>query len=162
LVPWWSLDEPPGELIKDSLASMSIAQPSRLHKRRYPNVHLTFAQLKQIRKQLGKLNPDNFADEDPEVWLFRDMRTRFLYGSMDQNQIVDGNWEVTFLFLGDPIRKHELWNVKLVKKEKVRPISIADLPNAHERYRVYPVATMGFNDFIPFDDNCNPSPENSS
>jgi len=153
---WWSLDNPPQPLT-NSGASIPVMLPWRMLKRRFPNVHLTFPQLQTIRQEQSKTNGEVYAGEEPDFWLLFQVQTRFLYGKFDGSKIYEGNYEITFVFLGDPIRLHKLWNARYERGRLVQPASLEDLPNAHVVQRVYSRSTVSWDNFIPIPEGaCDP------
>ena len=150
---WWSIDNPPQPLT-DSGASIPIMLPRRMLKRRYPNVHLTINELQDIRAEQGKTNGSPYAGMLPDYWLFFQLQTRYLYGKFDYggSVIYEGNYEVTLVFLGDPIRHHKHWNVKYDRPGHIaEPVSNsqADMEAAHVVMKLFPQSDADWNSLIP-------------
>lgn len=152
---WWSLDPHPRPLTGQGLAFMTIMVPSFLMRRTYPNVEFSdYEDLKVIMDQQGTTNPEPFALRGPDEWLLQNVRAKLLYGNLSGSNLSNSNWELTLIFLGDPVRKHKHWVTRKVDPwslEKVVPQSNSaeDLEAAHEPTIVYPRSQIDFNDLVP-------------
>lgn len=142
---WWSLDDPPQPMGSGEIG-FAIMVPSRLLMRRYPAVELTGQQIRDIMGELGKTNGLPFAGESASYWLFQNARRKMLWGNA---LTLDGVYEITLFFLGDPERRHKHWAPILSRPGvPLKPERLEDRPDVHNKTTQYPESSVDFNDLV--------------
>jgi hypothetical protein len=161
---WYSLDEQPKRLVPNSVTAINIMVPKRLMKRRYPSVVMTKEDVDAIHDEVGKVNGSPYDGRESEYWFFQDFRARFLHGLTSGSSIIRGDWELSFMFLGDPVRHHRTWTLKyhddngqpLPPPESNAP---ADMEAAHITRQRNRISEANWETFVPYDDECTVPPE---
>jgi len=155
--PTWWVPSPDGDnevlLIGGYGTPVMIPEPLTAHVRRFPNVAMTWARTIEIQDQIGTLNPLPFLAEAPEVWLLQKATINLLYGVPQGGK--ECHWEVVLQFLADRKRQHRIWVPRTVAhgevRELVKPVNVADIPNAHHRISIRYLSTYNFDKLVPLD-----------
>ncbi len=129
---------------------MMVMQPVMLLKRHWPAVTLSQPMQDRIDALEGTRNASTFAGHGPGVWLLYQVLWRRLWGEPGGRNAYD----LTLIFLGDRIRKHNIWTVDWEKPGELGvPTSVADLEAYHTVTTVYPLSPVPFETIVPIDDD---------
>lgn len=151
---WYSYLNTPefGNVVRGYLSGDQRAIPI-LHRvpiltRHWPKVQLSKGSLTAINNAIGRLNPEEFAGHVQAVWMLDGADVDLLYRTQS-GPSEEGYYEVTLVFRGDPVRKHQYWLP--ITDETFRPIFNPNVSyeNHHVRKDLYQLATVPFDELVP-------------